>query len=648
MRPGRLIRSRADLLVGVGFAVAWLVEALIRDAGQPMRLALDLPGALFLMVLALRRRRPVLTMAVLAVVTTASSLLGWALGVPSGDAVVPVLALLVVVYSLGAHASRLGLLLGAPLALVPMVVSDLTSDGSMSNSLAAGLAFFAVFVVVLPALAGRLVRGRGRLLARLHEQERLLRAQRAAATEAALAEERIQLTGRLHEELLSGMERLAGEVANARTDADPEAAIRRIEDRARSLLARTRGVVVSLADDHPDAASGAPAAAPGGPVAMPVAMPVAAAGPDHSGALPWTALAAAAMCVGLMIEIRDLPVRVPMAVALLACLVLTAPIAVVWRRPLLVTSAVWAMAAGFSAVVMPLAGRFTAIGLTVLLPFLVAAFSGRRAAGLGLGVCVVGEALVFGLPALPGNGLLLLLSWVGGMVLAERGRLVGELRATTAQLAAGRAAALRSAVLQERARVARDLHDSTGHRLTVLALHATAARRMWETDRPRAQEALATIERVTAEGLAELRQGFADGTAEGDSVSLSGVVGLVDQARAAGLPVDLSLDVATESVPAAAGAAAYRVVQEALTNALRHAPGAAVAASVRCTPDLLAVEVLNGAASAPVPAATGHGGHGLAGMRHRVEACGGRLEWGARPEGGFAVRAELPLAVVPA
>jgi signal transduction histidine kinase len=345
-----------------------------------------------------------------------------------------------------------------------------------------------------------------------------------------------------------------------------------------------------------------------------------------------------------MIEVRDLPVAVPMPLALLASLVLTAPIALAWRRPLMVASAVWAMAVGFSAAVVPLSGRFTAIGLTVLLPFFVAAFSARRGAAVGLAVCVVGEALVFGLPSLPVDVPLVLLSWIGGVVLAERGRLVGQLRRTTAQLAAGRAAALRSAILGERARVARDLHDSTGHRLTVVALHAAAARRMWEVDRPRARAALATIERVTAEGLGELRQGFAATAAEADPISLSALVELVDRARAAGSPVELTLEGATARLPAAA----FRVVQEALTNALRHAPGAPVRASVRCDAEHVAVEVVNATGPAPAPASTGHGGHGLVGMRQRVEACAGRLDWGALPDGGFAVRAELPLATVPA
>jgi signal transduction histidine kinase len=227
--------------------------------------------------------------------------------------------------------------------------------------------------------------------------------------------------------------------------------------------------------------------------------------------------------------------------------------------------------------------------------------------------------------------------------------LVARLRANTELVATGRAAALRSAVLEERTRVARELHDSVGHRLTVLALHASAARRMWDGDRPRAEAAVATIARVAAEALAELQQGYA-GTGTPDAgPDLAAVQDLVAGARAAGLPVVLQLTGPTAAAPAGTQLTAYRVMQEALTNVLRHAPGASVTVDVRCAGDRLLVDVVNGAPAADRPDVSAPSpGTGLAGMRRRVEACGGQLEWGRRPEGGFTVRAEFPLAVVPA
>jgi signal transduction histidine kinase len=643
VRPGHLIRSRADLLVGLGFALAWLAEALVRDADRPAQLAQDVPGVVLLPLLALRRRRPLLTMVLLTGAFSASTLVGWALRVPSGDVVVPILAILVAVYSLGAHASRPAVLAGAPLALLPVLAADLTDPGDRTNSLASGLAFFTVFIVVLPVVAGRLVRGRTALVARLREQQRLLAEEREAATAAALTEERLQVAGRLEADLIAGTAALAAQadrVGDAAAHGRREL-VEAIEDRARTLLARTRSVVVSLAEETPPAPPAAPAL-------LPSVSRTRAPGNDSVG-LTWSALAAAAVGVGLMLQVPGVSARVPVPVALAACLALAAPLALAWRRPVLATVAVQGAAAVVDAVVVPLPGLFAAIGLTFLPPFFGAAFATRRGAVAVLAVCCAGELIWAGAAGALSNLPLLVLSWAAGLVLAERGRLVGELREITELLARERESAVRYAVLEERARIAREVHDSVGHRLTVLALHASAARRMWETDGARAEAAVATIARVAGEALAELRRAHAGdaGTAGAD---LAAVTALVAGARAAGLPVRLAVDGSTAGVPAGTQATAYRVVQEALTNVLRHAPGAPVTAEVRCTGDRLTVEVRNAAPAAdPPPPGAGTGsGSGLAGMRRRVTACGGRLEWGARPEGGFAVRAEFPLAVVPA
>jgi signal transduction histidine kinase len=361
-------------------------------------------------------------------------------------------------------------------------------------------------------------------------------------------------------------------------------------------------------------------------------------------------VAAAAFAVGMLLGVRTAAgVRVPLPVALLGCLVLAAPLALAWRRPVLATVAVQGVAAVFSAVVLPLPALFAAIGLTFLPPFFGAAFATRRGAVAVLGVCCAGELAWAGGPGTLSNLPVLVLSWAAGLVLAERGRLVAELRETTALLERERESAVRYAVLEERARIAREVHDSVGHRLTVLALQASAARRMWDTDRARAEAAIATIGRVAGEALGELRRAQA-GDAESAGADLAAVAELVAGARAAGLPVRLMVDGPTSGVPAGTQATAYRVVQEALTNVLRHAPGAPVTARLCCTGDRLTVEVRN-AAPGEDPGALDAGtvgGSGLAGMRRRVGACGGRLEWGPPPEGGFAVRAEFPLAVVPA
>jgi signal transduction histidine kinase len=363
-------------------------------------------------------------------------------------------------------------------------------------------------------------------------------------------------------------------------------------------------------------------------------------------ALPWTALAAAALCVGLLVEVRAAPVRVPMVLASMACLVVAAPLAAAWKSPVVATIGAWAAAAVFAVVVTPLTGMLSPIGLVVLTPFFVAALADRRQSCIGLTVCCLGLVAAFGLSAFPRDLPLLLLAWGAGRVLGERTRLVGQLEATSALLVEQRATALRQAVLDERARVAGDLHDAVGHRLTVLALHAAAVRRMWNSDHGRAEAALATIAEVAEAALAELRQGLVNPEAEGSrAFPLSAVRALVNGARAAGLPVDIrTVDTARELV--AVHPAAYRLLQEALTNVLRHAPGAAVRVTLRCSAGRLTVSVENTPGADPTRKGAG-GGSGLTGMRRRVESCGGRLTWGCRPDGGFAVHADLPSATVP-
>jgi signal transduction histidine kinase len=628
----RLPRPSPVLLVGLGFAAAWAVEVAIRDAGRPAQLTFDLPGVVLLAVLALRRRHPLLTVLVFALGFTASSLLAWATGTPSGDAVVPVLALVLAVYSLGAYGRAAALLPGSLLALLPVISVDL--GGNSSNSVATGAAFFAVFVVGLPLLSGRIVRGRSRLVARLREQQRQLAEERAAATSAALAAERLELADRLHDELVTGVQRLVEELTTVHSAGNPAAAVGRVEGTARELLSRTRRVVVTLgsAADLPE------------PMRLPepgdAGTPVAA---DRAAVLPWTAIAAAALCVGMLVELSGSPARAAAPFVVAGCLAVAAPLAVVWAAPLAATVTLWVAAAGFAAVVHPLSGMFAPIGLVFLPAFFVAALTQGWRTGAGLAVCGVGLLGAFGPADFPGGLALMLLAWAAGRVLADRGRLIGELRATTAQLAARRQLALHEAVLAERARVARELHDAVGHRLTVLALQATAARRLWATDRARAEAALETVAEVAEAARAELRQSVVDGDPAG-RVPLATVAEVIEGARAAGLAVRFTVDGGVTAVHPAA----HRLVQEALTNVFRHAPGADVQVTVRCADDRLEVQVVNSPAAIPSPVAARPdlaGGSGLAGLRRRVEQCDGRLTWGRRPDGGFSVAADFPVQV---
>ncbi len=493
------------------------------------------------------------------------------------------------------------------------------------------------------------------MVATLREQRQQLDAERAILTRGALALERLQLAERLHEDLVAGMDSLIVDVdAAERARGDEQAAaVAAIETAARALLAKTRQVVVSLADANDGSDSDGPAY--GGQRATeprrPAGLPRETRG---NAAVPWAALAAAVLCVGLLIEVRGLRgLSVPMPIAVLGCFTIAAPVALMWSRPLAMTVAVWAAAALFSVFVVPLAHLFTAIGLSFVPPFMVAYFCPRRRALVGLGLCCLGQLAAFGwggILSFASNTLFLLCAWVVGRVLHSRARLVDELRVNNALLAQQHEAGLRQAVAGERARVARELHDSIGHSLTIIALQAGAARRMWTSDPRKAQAALATIRPVAAQGAAELRLGFSTDLGPPGPLPVNPVTdvdALLDNARAAGLTVSLRTDGEQPELSGGMQLAVFRVLQEALTNVLRHATGSVADVTVRNAGSHVELVVVNSASPEP-PAWPQAGTHGQRGMRQRVEIYGGQLQCGPRADGGFEVRARFPVGCIPA
>jgi len=642
-----------DALVAGLVGVAAEVEAMVEAHGQPGLLAQAAPSGFVLGGLMLfRRKRPLLAMTlftVVAIVSTTVQTLVLPAGARSPNQVVPIFAILVLSYSLGAFGSRRDLFLGLPQPLIVVVVNDLLQP--TGNPIPGAVAFFAVFLVGAPALGGRLIRGRQRLLEALAEQRRQLDIQRAQQTRTALATERLRLAGRLHEDLVAGLDSLLTEIGVAEREGETLGAgsVAAIETQARTLLAQTRNVVVSLASESPGSVTAVSNSAPT-PGADPVGQPVTTRHRTASStATTWTALAAAAVCTGLLLQVRARSdVHVPMPVALLGCLVIAAPLALAWTRPLVMTVALWSAAALFSAFVTPLGTMFAAISLAFLPPFLVAYFGSRRSAVAGLAACALGGLLCFG----GWNGFVrsytfaaVLAAWIAGRILSARSGMVEELRSNNELLAGQREASVRQAVAEERARIARDLHDSIGHHLTIIALQAGAARRMWTSDPPKAKTALATVARVAAHGSAELRMGFDSGLPAGDAplgaAPLTDIAALVDNARAAGLPVSMHVEGNQPDLPGDIELALFRVLQEALTNVLRHAPGAAADVTFRTTGSHVELVVANSAGDQS-STWVGGGSHGQLGMRQRAEEYGGRLDYGHRPDGGFEVRAWFP------
>ncbi|MPZ84838.1 MAG: sensor histidine kinase [Actinophytocola sp.] len=234
--------------------------------------------------------------------------------------------------------------------------------------------------------------------------------------------------------------------------------------------------------------------------------------------------------------------------------------------------------------------------------------------------------------------------------LEERGWLLERERESAAQ----------NAVDAERARIARELHDIVSHNVSVMVVQAGAARRVLATEPDQAAAALQAVEAAGRDTMTELRHLLgvlappADGAEQAElspQPSLSRLSPLIDRIAFAGLPVEVRISGEPRPLPSGVGLTAYRIIQEALTNALKHGDGAARAeVTVRYADHHLRVEVLNsgpsmlsGGRSAPASSAPGEEGRGLLGLRQRVRVFGGDLDARRRLGGGFRVRARIPL-----
>jgi signal transduction histidine kinase len=207
----------------------------------------------------------------------------------------------------------------------------------------------------------------------------------------------------------------------------------------------------------------------------------------------------------------------------------------------------------------------------------------------------------------------------------------------------------RLAVGAERARMARELHDVVAHSVGVIVVQAEGARRVFDREPERAREALDSIERTARTALADMRRSLGVLRREDDRVALEPQPGvddlgaLLERVRAGGLDVELAVEGTPVSLPQGIDLSAYRIVQEALTNVIKHAGEAHALVTVRYGDGELVLEVADDGPGPPADAVDGSG-HGIVGMRERVEAHGGELHAGRGPTGGFLVHASLPLS----
>ncbi len=313
----------------------------------------------------------------------------------------------------------------------------------------------------------------------------------------------------------------------------------------------------------------------------------------------------------------------------------------------------WLLAAGISFVdplLIPYANALFPLGLADA--FLLGNLRDRRWAGLGLVVVLGGAAtVVYNVPGHSTDELVFVpidfaVSWVAGLAVRERSEQAeaAEVRAAAAEFE--RDAAARIAVAEERARIARELHDIVAHAVSVMVLQVGAVRHRLPDSLAEDREALRRVEGVGRSALSEMRRLLAVMRRAGDrdeltpQPGLDGLDSLVKDIGRAGLPVELSVDGEPFPLPRGVDLSAYRIVQEALTNALKHAHASQADVTIHYRPDEVQIDVRDDGHGA----VTSNGaGHGLIGIRERVKLYGGEMTAGTANGGGFLLSTRLPL-----
>jgi signal transduction histidine kinase len=335
------------------------------------------------------------------------------------------------------------------------------------------------------------------------------------------------------------------------------------------------------------------------------------------------------------------------AVLVPTALLATLPIA--WRRrfPFAVLCVVVGALAAQALLTVPVDGMSGMVAVVVAV-YSVAVHADRTRAFAGLGLALVAAiAVISDDPAdFPFDAFVICAPWLAGYALRAARLRARELEAMTAELAGEREERARLAVAAERVRIARELHDVVAHSVSTMVVQAEAGETLLDQHPVRAREAFVAIQTTGREALAEMRRLLGllrSGDRELALVPQPGMVRLDDllgRVREAGLAVELTVEGSTRPLPPGLDLAAYRIVQEALTNTLRHAGGAHAWVTLRYRDDALELGIVDDGHT------DGNGdadGHGLAGMRERVELYRGELKAGSRPDGGYAVHARLPL-----
>jgi signal transduction histidine kinase len=342
------------------------------------------------------------------------------------------------------------------------------------------------------------------------------------------------------------------------------------------------------------------------------------------------------------------------AVAAAGC---TLPIAVRRRWPVAAAVTLAAVVAWQEA----LGGDLTENSFVPLLTapmavYAVAAYCDRRRAFAGLVavLVLVWTAVLLADSTMGGDflftALLVFGPWLVGRIVAARVELAAELRDKADRLEREQEKQAQLAVAHERARIARELHDVVAHNVSVMVVQSAAARRMIDHDASKAKDALGSVEQTGRAALKEMRRMVGmlgtdpeEPLALAPQPSVDELDWLIDRAREAGLDVDLTIEGEKRRLESGVDLSAFRIVQEALRNTLKHAGPARAKVTIRYGEHDVEVDVSDNGRGVAAQTANGVTGQGLVGMRERVAMLGGEIEAGYRKDGGFGVHAKLPL-----
>jgi signal transduction histidine kinase len=678
----KLSPLRLDLAVGILLGIEMQVEAAFLGVDAAERW--EVHGLLFALAAAMvvRRRAPLAAFLTAQAVFVATQ----GMGRDVTDALyVPLFLCIFLTYSAAANAGGRRIWVVPPIAYAVGIVGISIDD--YDESVTDDLLWLGLIFVAAPVVLGRLIHNRSNLQRALAAKAARLEREQAEREAEAVVAERTRIAGELHDIVAHALSEMVIQASAAkrlagRADAYAGEALLAIEGRGRDALDELRRLVGILRQegdalplapvtattiDALDALLAAPAVPPSrgaeGSPAEPAASSLRgrlgagfrALSPRARDALIAAGLFLVCAFEVVMTDARDGAV-VPNVLAVAA---LTAPMA--WRRraPMRAAVAVFAVAVFMTTTltgVDDLSGPFLVV---LVLAFSMGQLPTHRGAVGGLllvwaGICAISASMpdpILGDFLFPMG--FAAATWGGSRAVTHRSQLTAELHEAALRAEQAREEQAARAVAEERRRIAREMHDVIAHSVSVMVVQAGGARRILDRDPARAAEAAELIERTGRSALAEMRRllGALGPTEPGASAALlapqptlDGLEALVGRARDAGVPVNLELEGERRPLPAGLDLAAYRIVQEALTNVVKHAERAPTDVLVRWGVEDLRIVIVNRPAATAPRSAAAPSGHGLVGMRERVQLFGGDLFTGPAPAGGYEVRARLPLA----